>query len=240
MDVLYVLKYLGTVQEDIDRHTKWHGSNATWFDVLTNKISVDRSSVGNALYLILGLGAQGIVSIYNNILGNRNERKNYAEIEQWAQRIMKGDQQAAQQIQQNNQSSFQNNYFQGPGSSEQYMNNMMQPQQQIYGNSMENQMQFQQYQDQPQQYNYQVQPRQNIHADGMPQYQQQQFQQQMMYQNLQPNINQMGSLIQQPNFQGLQIQNSNTSNQLFNGQVQQPLTAQQLYLQHQQKSQQRY
>jgi hypothetical protein len=50
----------GSVQEDVDRHKRWHGNDSTWFDVLTNKISVDRSSVGNALYLILGLGAQGL------------------------------------------------------------------------------------------------------------------------------------------------------------------------------------
>jgi hypothetical protein len=53
------------VQEDVDRHSVWHGDNATWFDVLTNKISVDRSSVGNALYLVLNLGASGQSSVNN-------------------------------------------------------------------------------------------------------------------------------------------------------------------------------
>ena len=48
--------------------------NATWFDVLTNKISVDRSSVGNALYLVLNLASNG-----GNATG-----KNYASIEEWA------------------------------------------------------------------------------------------------------------------------------------------------------------
>ncbi|KAJ3381067.1 hypothetical protein HDU92_005597 [Lobulomyces angularis] len=45
------------IGEDSNRHKKWHGSGVTWFDVLTNKITVDRSSVGNALYLVLNLVA---------------------------------------------------------------------------------------------------------------------------------------------------------------------------------------
>ncbi|KAJ3073414.1 hypothetical protein HK102_006009, partial [Quaeritorhiza haematococci] len=36
------------VAEDSLRHRRWHGGNVTWYDVLTNKISVDRSSIGNA------------------------------------------------------------------------------------------------------------------------------------------------------------------------------------------------
>ncbi|KAJ3270013.1 hypothetical protein HDV01_000724 [Terramyces sp. JEL0728] len=65
-----------SVQEDKDRHAKWHGQNATWFDVLTNKISVDRSSVGNALYLVLNLAATGATAA----------GKNFASIEEWSHR----------------------------------------------------------------------------------------------------------------------------------------------------------
>jgi len=44
------------IGEDSVRHGRWHGRGGiTWFDVLTNKISVDRSSVGNGLYLVLNL-----------------------------------------------------------------------------------------------------------------------------------------------------------------------------------------
>ncbi|RKO98570.1 hypothetical protein CXG81DRAFT_28608 [Caulochytrium protostelioides] len=43
------------VQEDSLRHERWHGTHVTWGDVLTNRITVDRSSVGNALYLVLNL-----------------------------------------------------------------------------------------------------------------------------------------------------------------------------------------
>jgi hypothetical protein len=63
-----------TVKEDGVRHSKWHGRNATWFDVVTNKISVDRSSVGNALYLVLNLACNGTTT----------NGKNWASIEEWA------------------------------------------------------------------------------------------------------------------------------------------------------------
>ncbi|KAJ3353615.1 hypothetical protein HDU91_005873, partial [Kappamyces sp. JEL0680] len=63
------------VMEDPQRHKKWHGKTATWFDVLTNKISVDRSSVGNALYLVLNLASKGASPA----------GKNYANIEEWSQ-----------------------------------------------------------------------------------------------------------------------------------------------------------
>ncbi|KAJ3259115.1 hypothetical protein HK103_003002 [Boothiomyces macroporosus] len=65
-----------SVQEDKERHAKWHGQNATWFDVLTNKISVDRSSVGNALYLVLNLAATGTTAT----------GKNFASIDEWSYR----------------------------------------------------------------------------------------------------------------------------------------------------------
>ena len=63
-----------SVREDSMRHGRWHGKEATWFDVLTNKISVDRSSVGNALYLVLNMAA-------GNQAGSSN---NYAHIEHLA------------------------------------------------------------------------------------------------------------------------------------------------------------
>jgi hypothetical protein len=65
------------VKEDTDRHTKWHGDSVTWFDVLTNKISVDRSSVGNALYVVLNLGAG------SSLDQSRLTKKNYADVESW-------------------------------------------------------------------------------------------------------------------------------------------------------------
>jgi hypothetical protein len=63
--------------EDPVRHKKWHGKNATWFDVLTNKITVDRSSVGNALYLVLNLAAKG---------ESNSSGKNYADIDGWSRK----------------------------------------------------------------------------------------------------------------------------------------------------------
>ncbi|KAJ3282111.1 hypothetical protein HK104_011103, partial [Borealophlyctis nickersoniae] len=47
------------VREDPAKHGRWHGENVTWYDVLTNKITVDRSSIGNALYLVLNMAAGG-------------------------------------------------------------------------------------------------------------------------------------------------------------------------------------
>ena len=61
-------------KEDKVRHERWHGRDATWFDVLTNKISVDRSSVGNALYVVLNMGTSG----------GKSGTKNYADIEKWS------------------------------------------------------------------------------------------------------------------------------------------------------------
>ncbi|KAI9100481.1 hypothetical protein DFS34DRAFT_487255 [Phlyctochytrium arcticum] len=64
------------VREDPPRHGRWHGESVTWFDVLTNKITVDRSSVGNALlvYVVLNLaaGSMGAVDA---------KRKNFANVE---------------------------------------------------------------------------------------------------------------------------------------------------------------
>ncbi|KAI9207958.1 uncharacterized protein BJ171DRAFT_472247 [Polychytrium aggregatum] len=63
------------VREDMDRHGRWHGKDVSWHDVLTNKITVDRSSVGNALYVILNLAA-GKASMNSN-----QGRKNYADLD---------------------------------------------------------------------------------------------------------------------------------------------------------------
>ena len=65
------------VKEDTVRHAKWHGESVTWFDVLTNKISVDRSSVGNALYVVLNLAAGSAQEAINGL------RKNFANVESW-------------------------------------------------------------------------------------------------------------------------------------------------------------
>jgi hypothetical protein len=67
-----------TVKEDVDRHTKWHGESVTWFDVLTNKISVDRSSVGNALYVVLNLAAGSVQEASRGL-----SKKNFADVESW-------------------------------------------------------------------------------------------------------------------------------------------------------------
>ncbi|KAI8822227.1 uncharacterized protein EV422DRAFT_526143 [Fimicolochytrium jonesii] len=62
------------VREDPERHGRWHGESVTWFDVLTNKITVDRSSVGNALYVVLNMaaGSNAAVDV---------KRKNFADLD---------------------------------------------------------------------------------------------------------------------------------------------------------------
>ncbi|KAI8919848.1 hypothetical protein DFJ77DRAFT_424610, partial [Powellomyces hirtus] len=62
------------VREAPERHGRWHGESVTWFDVLTNKITVDRSSVGNALYIVLNLAAGSNSNI-------DPKRKNYANLD---------------------------------------------------------------------------------------------------------------------------------------------------------------
>jgi hypothetical protein len=65
------------VREDMDRHGRWHGKEVTWADVLCNKITVDRSSVGNALYLVTNIAAggnsQGVIEVKG--------RKNFADLD---------------------------------------------------------------------------------------------------------------------------------------------------------------
>ncbi|KAJ3072834.1 hypothetical protein HDU98_002805 [Podochytrium sp. JEL0797] len=71
------------VREDMTRHARWHGVEVTWADVLMNKITVDRSSIGNALYLVVNIAAggnsQGVIEV--------NGRKNYADLDKLATRI---------------------------------------------------------------------------------------------------------------------------------------------------------
>lgn len=95
--------------EETIRHTHWHGRNATWYDVLTNKISVDRSSVGNALYLVLNLASSGFSA----------NTKNFANVESWANPTTKAQEGHMQQ------SSTYNNTAQlyGQMAATQYSNN---------------------------------------------------------------------------------------------------------------------
>ncbi|KAJ3031776.1 UNVERIFIED_CONTAM: hypothetical protein HDU68_000063 [Siphonaria sp. JEL0065] len=71
------------VREDMTRHARWHGFDVTWADVLMNKITVDRSSIGNALYLVVNIAAggnsQGVIEV--------NGRKNFADLDKLPTRI---------------------------------------------------------------------------------------------------------------------------------------------------------
>ncbi|KAI9341466.1 hypothetical protein BDR26DRAFT_791931, partial [Obelidium mucronatum] len=71
------------VREDMTRHARWHGFEVTWADVLMNKITVDRSSIGNALYLVVNIAAggnsQGVIEV--------NGRKNFADLDKLPTRI---------------------------------------------------------------------------------------------------------------------------------------------------------
>ncbi|KAJ3196998.1 hypothetical protein HK101_006657 [Irineochytrium annulatum] len=64
------------VREDMDRHSRWHGEDVTWADVLMNKITVDRSSIGNALYLVMNIAAGNSPAVFE-----MNGRKNFADLE---------------------------------------------------------------------------------------------------------------------------------------------------------------
>lgn len=68
-----------SIQEDVERHARWH-NNATWFDVLTSPISVDRSSVGNALYLVLNMACSSSGSNISNVC-------NVANLSEWAKNV---------------------------------------------------------------------------------------------------------------------------------------------------------
>ncbi|KAJ3123193.1 hypothetical protein HK098_002117 [Nowakowskiella sp. JEL0407] len=75
------------VGEDKARQKVWHGADVSWIDVLTNKISVDRSSVGNALYLTLRLAAGSAIP--------EKGKKNFAEIKKSAEAPSVANPQAA-------------------------------------------------------------------------------------------------------------------------------------------------
>ncbi|KAJ3391867.1 hypothetical protein HDU84_005218 [Entophlyctis sp. JEL0112] len=81
------------LREDMNRHARWHGVEVTWADVLMNKITVDRSSIGNALYLVTNIAAggnsQGVIEV--------NGRKNFADLEKLPTRVgLDGDAPRAQ------------------------------------------------------------------------------------------------------------------------------------------------
>ncbi|KAJ3024105.1 hypothetical protein HKX48_006461 [Thoreauomyces humboldtii] len=88
------------VREDPARHGRWHGESVTWFDVLTNKITVDRSSVGNALYIVLNLaaGSNAAVDV---------KRKNYANLDSLSDIAPSVTKVRAQQQQQQQQQQHQ-------------------------------------------------------------------------------------------------------------------------------------
>lgn len=99
-----------TVQEDSARHGRWHGDSVTWLDVLTNKISVDRSSVGNALYLVLNLAAGSATE------SARSGKKNFADLERLAvsgTNNPAGNQSLVQAGQQAYAQTYPHNYQQG-------------------------------------------------------------------------------------------------------------------------------
>ncbi|KAJ3188920.1 hypothetical protein HDU85_004636 [Gaertneriomyces sp. JEL0708] len=181
------------VREDPVRHSKWHGQSVTWFDVLTNKITVDRSSVGNALYVVLNLAAGSASAI-------DLKRKNYADVDTLTgiapsvtdgrnQRQPQSHQhqpvQAHPQQQHQQQSSHIANYGQANGAAsfgqptqspdyhqqlyQQHQHQLLQMQQQQHFQHLQQQQQQQQQQQPGFQY---YQPQMNM----MPQQQQQQMQ----------------------------------------------------------------
>lgn len=150
-----------SVKEDNVRHARWHGKNATWFDVLTNKISVDRSSVGNALYLVLNLASSG-----GNATG-----KNYAKIDDWVQ--------SKPTVQSTINSTFQGQHF-----NQQNLYQTQQPQQQFDQQNFYQTQQPQHQFDQQTTYHNQGQNQQfNAQALYQLQLQEQQRQYQLMQQN---------------------------------------------------------
>lgn len=65
------------LREDMTRHSRWHGLQVTWADVLMNKISVDRSSIGNTLYVVANMAAGGKSTGVIDMHG----KKNYADLD---------------------------------------------------------------------------------------------------------------------------------------------------------------
>ncbi|KAJ3146194.1 hypothetical protein HDU89_006335 [Geranomyces variabilis] len=185
------------VREDPQRHGRWHGESVTWFDVLTNKITVDRSSVGNALYIVMNLAAGGSAS------GVDAKRKNFANLDaisNIAPSITKS--RPAQQTQQNASSYPQ----------QQLQQQQQQPQMNAYGSPHQDQYGLQQ---QPQMNAY-GSPQQNQYGAydqaALLQQQQQQQQQhlaqlQFQQQQLQMKFHQQASaLAQTPPAMGAGVQ----------------------------------
>jgi hypothetical protein len=48
------------IEEDMPRHQRWYrGTAVGWRDTVTQGINVDRSSIGNAIYVLLGMSTRG-------------------------------------------------------------------------------------------------------------------------------------------------------------------------------------
>ncbi|KAJ3178645.1 hypothetical protein HDU87_003468 [Geranomyces variabilis] len=188
------------VREDPQRHGRWHGESVTWFDVLTNKITVDRSSVGNALYIVMNLAAGGSAS------GVDAKRKNFANLDaisNIAPSITKS--RPAQQPQQN-ASSYPQQQVQQPQQQQQ------QPQMNAYGSPHQDQYGLQQQQQQPLANAY-GSSQQNQYGGydqaALLQQQQQQHLAQLQYQQQQLQMKfhqQAAALAQVPSFQGAGVQ----------------------------------
>ena len=155
-----------TVKEDTQRHMRWHGDSVTWFDVLTNKISVDRSSVGNALYVVLNLAAGSASEASRS-----SSKRNFANVESWIASApsMTKSQTGTQQLQ---------------------MSYPHQQQQQLQQQELQAHQQYAAQQAQLQQQYYQQQQQnypQPMYNYSPPQNQQQQAQQYHHFQNMPPN-----------------------------------------------------
>lgn len=190
-------RFLGwSIGEDSTRNRRWHGPGITWYDVLTNKITVDRSSVGNALYLVLNLVSGRAANRGSNLknfvdvekmVGPKPSDVDYSKSnQQQKSKNFQQQQPLPQNMGNNNQQILMNNTNQG------MMNNdFSQPAQRksTGGNSMWNQMIPQQsFMMNQQHINSPQQP--NMMND-------QQFQQQMNLQQQVQMINQMNPQQQQ-------------------------------------------
>lgn len=137
-----------SVWEDPLRHGKWHGNDVTWYDVLTNRISVDRSSVGNALYVVLAMaagssGGSGSVASGSLPYANIQQLTNAPSFQD--KQVVKNDAYSAIS---NLQSNIQQKHQQQQN---QYQQNQYQQQQQQYSQQKYQPMQYPQQQYQQQQ-----------------------------------------------------------------------------------------
>ncbi|KAI8905812.1 hypothetical protein EDD86DRAFT_271281, partial [Gorgonomyces haynaldii] len=183
------------LQEDVDRHMHWHGDNATWFDVLTNKISVDRSSVGNALYLVLNLGASGGRADQNNVANitdwaREMESKQEEELKKSLGLLGTKTPQSSPQMEQSQPqfpSHHQPSHYPQPQQYQQYQQYQSHYQQPQYQQQQYQQQYYQQY---PQQMMHQMtgQPQMMTQMTGQPQMMMQMTGQPMMPQMMQPQM----------------------------------------------------